>query len=52
MRAWRPQALTKPPESSPRLAPGRRPTYQVSRDGGGDERVRAIDQGPTDDQHY
>lgn len=44
------QALTKLPESSP--APGRQPAYQVSGNGSGDECIRTIDQGPTNDQHY
>lgn len=36
-------------EALPRPRGG--PAYQVSRDSGGDERVRAIDQGSTDKQH-
>lgn len=45
------EARPRPPKG-PLLASGRRPAYEVSRDGRGDERVRAVDQGPADDQHY
>lgn len=45
---------TPGPDQMPRVIPdsGGQPAYQVSRDRSGDERVRAVDQGPTDDQHY